>query len=61
VRCFARVLKSSLRPLVRRWSRGVATCTWRLPKTAKGKRLRANVRVVSGGATLSGGLTRRVR
>ena len=50
VRCTARVGKSSLRPLVRRWSRGVATCTWRLPRTAKGKRLQATVRVYSGGA-----------
>jgi hypothetical protein len=60
VRCFARVGKSSLRPLVRRWSRGVATCTWRLPRTAKGKRVQATVRVVSGGAVLKRSLTRRV-
>jgi hypothetical protein len=61
VRCFARVGKSSLRPLVKRWSRGVATCAWRLPKTAKGKRVQATVRVVSGRAVLKRSLARRVR
>jgi len=61
VRCSARVGRSPLRPVSKRWSRGFATCTWRLPRTARGKLLRASVRVHSRGQTLARGLTRRVR
>jgi hypothetical protein len=60
VRCPARVGKSPLRPLVRRWSRGVATCAWRLPRTATAKRVLAGVRVQSRGSTVSRSVTRRV-
>ena len=60
VRCTARVARSPLRPLVRRWSRGVATCTWRLPRTAKAKRLLASVRVQGRGSALTRSLARRV-
>jgi hypothetical protein len=61
VRCSARVGRTWLRPLAKRWRPGVATCTWRLPRKARGKLLRASVRVNSGGRSLSRALTRRVR
>jgi hypothetical protein len=60
VRCPARVGKSPLRPLVRRWSRGVATCTWRLPRAARAKRVLAGVRVQSRGSTVAHSVTRRI-
>ncbi len=60
VRCAARVGKTALRPVSKRWRSGLATCTWRLPRTAKGKRLQASVRVDSRGRTLTRRLTRRV-
>lgn len=61
VRCAARVGKASLRPVAKRWRPGLATCTWRLPRTAKGKRLQASVRVDSKGRTLTRRLTRAVK
>jgi len=61
VRCSARVGRTALRPAAKRWTRGLATCTWRLPKTSRGKLLHAYVRVDSGGKKLTRALTRRVR
>jgi hypothetical protein len=61
VRCTARVGRTSLRPSAKRWTRGLATCAWRLPRTARGKLLRASIRVDSRGRTVSRSLTRRVR
>jgi hypothetical protein len=61
VRCSARVGRTSLRPAAKRWTRGLATCAWRLPRTARGKLLRASIRVDSRGRTVSRSLTRRVR
>jgi len=61
VRCSARVGRTALRVAAKRWTRGLATCAWRLPKTSRGKLLRASVRVDSGGRTLTRTLTRPVR
>jgi hypothetical protein len=60
VRCSARVGRTALRPVAKRWKPGVASCTWRLPRTARGKLLRASVRVDSRGRKLERPLTRRV-
>jgi hypothetical protein len=60
IRCAARAGKTSLRPIAKRWKRGYATCTWRLPKTARGKRLVASVRVVKSGLTLTRRVSRRI-
>jgi hypothetical protein len=60
IRCAARVGKSSLRPIAKRWKNGYATCTWRLPKTARGKKLAASVRVVNSGLALTRRVSRRV-
>jgi hypothetical protein len=61
VRCSARVGRTSLRPTAKRWTRGLATCAWRLPKTSRGKVLRASIRVDSRGKTVTRSLTTRVR
>jgi hypothetical protein len=61
LRCSARVGKTTLRARAKGWKRGAATCSWRLPRTARGKTLRASVRVTSGGLRLTRSLTRRVR
>lgn len=60
VRCAARVGRTALRTVSKRWRPGLATCTWRLPRSAKGKRLQASVRVDSYGRTLTRRLTKRV-
>jgi hypothetical protein len=61
VRCSARVGRTALRVAAKRWTRGLATCAWRLPKTSRGKLLRVSIRVDSVGKTLTRTLTRRVR
>jgi hypothetical protein len=61
LRCSARVGKTSLRTRAKGWKRGAATCSWRLPRAARGKTLRASVRVASGGLALTRSVTRRVR
>jgi hypothetical protein len=61
VRCSARAGRTALRPAAKGWTRGLATCAWRLPRSSRGKLLRASVRVDSGGKTLTRSLTRRVR
>jgi hypothetical protein len=61
VRCTARVGRTSLRPTAKRWTRGLATCAWRLPKTSRGKLLRASIRVDSRGKTVTRSLIKRVR
>jgi len=60
VRCTARVGRAALRPVAKRWTRGLALCTWRLPRTARGKLLHVSIRVDSRGRTLTRSLTRRV-
>jgi hypothetical protein len=61
VRCNAHVGRTALRPAGKRWTRGLATCAWRLPKTSRGKLLRASIRVDSRGKTVRRSLIRRVR
>jgi hypothetical protein len=45
VSCSARLGRKALRPVARRWTRTAASCTWQLPKTSRGKRVRGVVRV----------------
>ena len=61
VRCTARVGPTTLRPAAKRWTRGLATCAWRLPRTSRGRLLRASIRVDSGGRTVSRSVARRIR
>ena len=60
VGCSARIGRKPLRPAAKRWTRGLATCVWQLPKTSRGKLFRASIRVDSRGKTLTRSLTRRV-
>jgi hypothetical protein len=60
VRCTARVGKSVLRPVSRRLRAGYAICAWKLPKAARGKRLRVGIVLTSNGRRLTRTLTRRV-
>jgi hypothetical protein len=60
IRCAARAGKTSMRPVAKRWKNGYATCSWRLPKTARGKRLVASLRVANSGLTLTRRVSRRV-
>jgi hypothetical protein len=61
VRCAARIGRTSLRAVTRRWRPGLATCAWRLPRASRGKLLRASIRVDSLGQTLTRTLTRRIK
>jgi hypothetical protein len=61
LRCSARVGKSWLRATAKSWKGGSATCSWRLPRSARGKTLHASVRVSSRGMVLTRGVARRVR
>jgi hypothetical protein len=60
VRCTARLGKAVLRPVSKRLRAGYAICAWKLPKAARGKRLRIGVVVTSNGHRLTRTLTRRV-
>jgi hypothetical protein len=60
LRCTARVGKASLRPAAKGWRRGAALCSWRMPRTARGKTLRASIRVASGGMSLTRAVARRI-
>jgi hypothetical protein len=60
VRCTARLGKTVLRPLSRRLRAGYAVCAWKLPKAARGKRLRVAVVVSSGGGKVTRTLSKRV-
>ncbi len=60
VRCTARVGKTILRSLTRRWKNGYATCAWKLPRSARGKRLQISIGVTKNGRTLTRRLSRRV-
>jgi hypothetical protein len=61
VRCAARVGRTSLRTSGKRFAPGVASCTWRLPRSARGKLVRASVHVSSRGLALTRTLAKRVR
>jgi hypothetical protein len=60
VRCTAYVGKTLLRPVSKRLRAGYAICAWKVPKAARGKRLRVGVVVTSNGHRLTRTLTRRV-
>jgi hypothetical protein len=60
IRCTARVGKSVLRPISKRLRAGYAVCAWKLPKAARGKRLRVGVVITSNGQRLTRTLTRRI-
>jgi hypothetical protein len=60
VRCTARAGKTIMRSLTRRWKNGYATCAWKLPRPARGKRLQISVAVTKDGRTLTRRLARRV-
>jgi hypothetical protein len=51
--CTAAVRGTRLRPIVRRYRAGAATCAWNVPRTAKGARLVGSMALVAGGQTLS--------
>jgi hypothetical protein len=60
VACVASVGKTRLRTAASGWRNGLAFCSWKLPKSARGKTLRAVVRVNSRGATLTRTFSRRI-
>jgi hypothetical protein len=49
-----------LRPISKRLRAGYAVCAWKLPKAARGKRLRVGVVITSNGQRLTRTLTRRI-
>jgi hypothetical protein len=61
VACAARAGKTPARVLAKRWSNGAVSCSWLVPKSARGKKLRAVVRLESKGLTLTRSFARRVR
>ena len=61
VACRARAGKTPVRVLGKRWSNGAVSCSWLVPKSARGKKLRAVVRLESDGLTLTRSFARRVR
>jgi hypothetical protein len=61
VACKARAGKMPARVLAKRWSNGAVSCSWLVPKSAGGKKLRAEVRLESEGLTLIRSFARRVR
>jgi hypothetical protein len=58
--CLAKIGKGLLRPVSKGWRHGAASCTWRLPKAAKGKTVRGSVRVKRGPTRTVVGFSRRV-
>jgi hypothetical protein len=61
VRCSARAGKLALRVVVRRFERGRATCAWHVPRTTRGRTLRATTTVVYLGVSGSKTYTARIR
>ena len=61
VTCIGRLGNARLRAQVQRVQGGAATCTWNLPRTAKGKRFRGSVGVVFEGLRASQAYSARVR
>jgi hypothetical protein len=53
VTCTATVRGTRLRPIVRRYRAGAATCAWNVPPNAKGARLIGSMALAAGGRTLS--------
>ena len=61
VTCSLRVGSKRLRTVARRFVDDVATCGWRLPRTAAGKRVRGTITVRFAGARATRSFTTRVR
>jgi hypothetical protein len=61
VSCGARAGKAPRRMVSKGWRRGLAYCTWKLPASARGKSLRATLRVDSQGLRLVQRVERRIR
>jgi hypothetical protein len=61
VTCGARAGTTPARVLAKRWRNGAVSCSWLVPKSARGKKLRAVVRLESDGRTLRRSFARRVR
>lgn len=61
VTCALKVGKASIKAFQGRFVQGVATCAWRLPKTAKGQLARGTVSVTFGGSTVKRAFSARVR
>jgi hypothetical protein len=60
IRCSARVGATALRVAAKGWKRGLAYCAWRIPSSARTRRLRATVLVQSGELRVSRTLAKRV-
>jgi hypothetical protein len=61
VACKAHAGNRPARLLAKRWRNGAAGCSWLVPKSARGKKLRAVLRLESQGLTLVRSFARRVR
>jgi hypothetical protein len=61
VRCAARVGTRSLRVARSGFTSGIPYCSWKVPKSAKGKLVRATTSVTYGGATAKKSVSLRVR
>ena len=61
VTCLGRIGNARVRAQVQRVQGGAATCTWNLPRTAKGKAFRGSVAVVFEGLRASQAYSARVR
>jgi hypothetical protein len=61
VACTLKVGTKSVRATRAGFASGVAVCSWKLPKSAKGKLLRGAVSVTFGGATVKRSFSVRVR
>jgi hypothetical protein len=57
ITCSLRIGKTALRPVGSRFVEEIAGCSWRLPRTARGKKLTAKITVSYGGASVSHAVT----
>jgi hypothetical protein len=61
VSCSARVGTARLRPLQGRWQRSIASCTWKIPRSSRGKLVRGTIRLDGEGVALSRRFAVRIR
>jgi hypothetical protein len=59
--CAARIRSSRLAAIAAGFRRGLATCVWRIPRRARGKRMTGSVAVVYGGVSVQRKFAFRVR
>ena len=59
--CGARIGSSALRLVTGTFARGLVTCTWKIPATAGGRRVRATIGATRGGRTARSAVSYRVR